>query len=194
MPSIDDFLLNYEDAVLYRRDLKIVQQNQWLNDSIIFFWFQFLSSRHPSFHFIDPSVLNFWMMEPDEPITLSNSTFLAVSDGLLGEQNVNQGTHWSLLYYHDGTFEHLDSMCHSNLSVARAVAKRVAPNARVTKHPQPHAQQRNSFDCGIYVLGYCECLANGSSLQQVDPAALRQRIASTILSMHQTLECTPEMI
>lgn len=57
-------VLNFRDALIYRGDLKLVQsRTAWLNDSLIHFYFNVLSSIHGDNDcvFMDPSVVSFFI-------------------------------------------------------------------------------------------------------------------------------------
>lgn len=72
----DELILNYNDAVIYGCDLRLIERRtEWLNDSCIHFFFTLLEqqrqsctgisttvpSTRRSLLFMDPSVVSFWM-------------------------------------------------------------------------------------------------------------------------------------
>lgn len=65
MPVDDDdvMLFNYNDAVLYQRDLRLVVDNEWLNDAVVHFYFEYLQKMDDchSNYFMDSSVVSFFM-------------------------------------------------------------------------------------------------------------------------------------
>jgi Ulp1 family protease len=38
MSEKNDIVLSYNDSIIYKSDLKLLDKNQWLNDRIIGFW------------------------------------------------------------------------------------------------------------------------------------------------------------
>jgi hypothetical protein len=38
MSAKNDIVLSYNDSIIYKSDLKLLDKNQWLNDRIIGFW------------------------------------------------------------------------------------------------------------------------------------------------------------
>lgn len=71
------------------------------------------------------------------------------------------GTHWSLLVLERGTrsFWHFDSIAGKNFKVAREISSRISEvlglgEFRVQEHWTP--QQKNSFDCGVFVVAIAE--------------------------------------
>jgi sentrin-specific protease 8 len=69
----DTLLLNYHDAVIYQRDLRLVVEDEWLNDSIMHFYLEYLQQRELASsndlnvlgidYFMDPSVVSFFMQQ-----------------------------------------------------------------------------------------------------------------------------------
>lgn len=70
----DDLILNYHDAVIYGRDLALLERRtEWLNDSCILFYFTYLRQQHHQQQkqheaavrsaclFMDPAAVSFWM-------------------------------------------------------------------------------------------------------------------------------------
>jgi Ulp1 family protease len=130
----NELLINYHDAVIYGWELKLIERRtDWLNDSCIHFFFTHLqqlyplnktttvppATRRPSFLFMDPSVVSFWMHQcidrdeiddfvkntqfPGKCSEGSGAIFIAVNDNMSTSSNKNpwqlsdRGSHWSLL-------------------------------------------------------------------------------------------------
>ncbi|KAG7337469.1 Ulp1 protease family protein [Nitzschia inconspicua] len=138
--TVDDgvMLLNYNDAVIYMRDLRLVVENDWLNDSIIHFYLELLKQESTEGHdyFMDPSVVSFFMQHCNDhediedfvasaPLPKDNGRiFIAVNDkmsaavesGAIWMQHTSrgcataQGTHWSLLLMTIGTSASADEI------------------------------------------------------------------------------------
>ena len=76
------------------------------------------------------------------------------------------GSHWSLLAYSaaDATFRHYDSCARSNRGAARRVFEAACPpGSQLVEQPTP--QQRNGYDCGVYVLALARLLCQRHSQQ-----------------------------
>jgi Ulp1 family protease len=121
-----EMVVNYQDAVVYGADLRLVQSRTgWLNDACIFFFLVFLQQQIPqedkkcNVTFMDPSVVSFFMHqciesdEIEEFVAGFQVPSVAVEGGLVGKilipindtmatessswQKPGCGTHWSLL-------------------------------------------------------------------------------------------------
>ncbi|XP_072321165.1 sentrin-specific protease 8 [Eucyclogobius newberryi] len=169
-------VVSYQDSLLRRSDVALLEGPLWLNDQVIGFAFEYFSSERfadlkESVTFISPEVTQFIKCAscPEElalflePLGLSSRrwVFLAVND------NSNQtagGTHWSLLLYHRGSnhFAHYDSQSGGNAAHARRVAHKLEAflcggGAAPLEEEQCPSQQ-NSYDCGMYVICVAEAL------------------------------------
>jgi sentrin-specific protease 8 len=174
----DEMVVNYHDACLYGRDLKLLDSpTAWLNDSCIHYQFMRLQQDFPQHLFIDPSVLSFLMHQCDEEDDLRdfrhshgnfaryNRIFLPINDDLASDQwqIPGQGTHWSLILICDASYFHFDSVKKNNDFAAAAVAQQwhkmigdsVEPKIVSCQAPQ----QVNGYDCGLHVLATAEFLA-----------------------------------
>ncbi|XP_020786347.1 sentrin-specific protease 8 [Boleophthalmus pectinirostris] len=173
---MDPVVLSFHDSLLRRSDLALLEGQQWLNDQVIGFAFEYFSAElftdlRDSITFISPEVTQFIKCAscPEElalflePLGLSSRrcVFLAVND------NSNQtagGTHWSLLVYHRGSnrFAHYDSQNGSNSVHARRIARKLEAftggGGRAGFVEEQCPSQQNSYDCGMYVICICEAL------------------------------------
>lgn len=165
----DEKILSYNDVVLRRSDLDILNGPNYLNDRIIEFYFSYLSSLFPSddILLVSPSIA-FWIKEcPDpaslkdfmEPLHLSQRKLILFpindnSDVCMAEG----GSHWSLLAFdrNSNVFVHHDSSsgcmneCHSK-QVYKVTLPYTASNATYRECPNM-PKQVNGYDCGMYVL------------------------------------------
>ncbi|KAD3336338.1 hypothetical protein R6Q59_028437 [Mikania micrantha] len=167
--SADEIVLSYNDAVLRKSDLGILNGAYYLNDRIIEFYFSYLSSLHPSEHILlVPPSIAFWIMNcPDissltdflQPLNLpskkliifpvNNNDDVAVAEG---------GSHWSLLAFEKtaNVFVHHDSYGGINKNHAKRLYKTIVPYTNVpgTRYIECDCspQQVTGYDCGLYVL------------------------------------------
>ncbi|EOA13952.1 hypothetical protein CARUB_v10027072mg [Capsella rubella] len=167
--SGDDKILSYDDVVLRRSDLDILNGHNFLNDRVIEFYLSYLSSVHstPTISLIPPSIA-FWISNcPDaeslkdfmKPLKCGDKDLLIfpVNDNLNVEE-AEGGLHWSLLvYYKDAnTFFHHDSLMGVNKWSAKQLFEAVSPfvsdGDAVYREYNETPQQKNGYDCGVYLL------------------------------------------
>ncbi|KAK7912364.1 hypothetical protein WMY93_012575 [Mugilogobius chulae] len=187
-------VVSYQDSLLRRSDLALLEGPHWLNDQVIGFAFEYFSSERftdlkESIAFHQPggySVHQMCFCSDElalflEPLELSSRrwVFLAVND------NSNQtagGTHWSLLVYHRGSnhFAHYDSQNGSNSLHARRIANKLeaflGAGRKAAFAEEQCPSQQNSYDCGMYVMCIAEVLcervrAEGSPRLSGPPSA-----------------------
>eukprot|EP00965_Chrysotila_dentata_P041400 1373024-Pleurochrysis_carterae.AAC.2 len=74
------------------------------------------------------------------------------------------GSHWSLLCYRNGCFEHYDSHREQNAFRAKEVARCLGPLLGTSTTPKvvqmAAPQQSNGYDCGMYVLAIAKKLCS----------------------------------
>jgi len=166
----DRTVLTYHGITLKEADVDILRGNFWINDQIIAFYFQFLESHTyrrfaQEFLFVSPQVTQLLKMterrdeeakcllDPLHPHT-KQFLFFPVNDN---EHERAGGTHWNLLVYSrpENTFYTFDSHGnHNKFATAKIVDVLRATLNCPTAHfiNCPSAQQRNMYDCGIYVI------------------------------------------
>ncbi|KAG7035453.1 NEDD8-specific protease 1, partial [Cucurbita argyrosperma subsp. argyrosperma] len=168
----DEKILSYNDVVLRKSDLDILNGPCYLNDRIIEFYFSYLCTCHPSEDILlSPPSIAFWIMNcPDtdglkdflQPLNLldRNLVIFPVNDN----NDVNKaegGNHWSVLvfYREANLFVHHDSCKGVNNSSAKRLYRAVARFMGVTNSTSEPSfvecsespQQVNGHDCGLYV-------------------------------------------
>ncbi|XP_016330844.1 sentrin-specific protease 8-like isoform X1 [Sinocyclocheilus anshuiensis] len=180
---MDPVVLSYQDSLLRRSDVALLNGPHWLNDQVIGFAFEyFATERFKSLGekvcFISPEVAQFIKYASCqeelaiflEPLSLASCrcVFLAVND------NSNQsagGSHWSLLLYRRDTnqFSHYDSQSGSNSLNARRIAAKleafVGTGAKVPFVEEQSPSQQNSYDCGMYVICNAEALCESARVE-----------------------------
>ncbi|KAJ4867412.1 NEDD8-specific protease 1 [Raphanus sativus] len=180
--SDDDKILSYNDVVLRRSDLDILNGPNFLNDRIIEFYLSYLSTVHTSsaISLIPPSIA-FWISNcPDteslkdfiEPLRLLESDLLIfpVNDNTNVEL-AEGGLHWSLLVYHReaNSFFHHDSLMGLNKWSAKQLFEAVSPfvsdGDAMYRECSDTPQQKNGYDCGVYLLAIarviCQWFSSG---------------------------------
>ncbi|XP_010443811.1 PREDICTED: NEDD8-specific protease 1-like [Camelina sativa] len=180
--SGDDKILSFEDVVLRRSDLDILSGSNFLNDRVIEFYLSYLSSVHssPTISLIPPSIA-FWICNcPDteslkdfmKPLKCHDKDLLIfpVNDNLNVEV-AEGGLHWSLLvYYKDAnTFVHHDSFMGVNRFNAKHLFEAVSPfvaNGDATyRECNDTPQQKNGYDCGVYLLAVARVICEWFSCE-----------------------------
>lgn len=170
--GVDEKILSYNDVVLRKSDLDILNGPNYLNDRIIEFYFSFLSSTldSQSVLLVPPSIA-FWIMNcPDaeslkdfvEPLKLSEKELVIfpVNDNTDVSQ-ADGGSHWSLVAYlrNANVFVHHDSNLGMNKMVGRKMFRSVVgflcdsgfgSNVKYVECSDS-PQQMNGYDCGVYV-------------------------------------------
>ena len=171
MNDDEKIVLNYHDSLVHKSDLRLLEPNQWLNDRIIGFVYDYF--EHDLFKhladkvaFVNPSSVQLLKMCSSldeakmcllEPLELKDKevVFLPLNNNT--ELSKAGGTHWSLLVFfkHDTTFKHYDSCMGSNSNQAILFYKKYK-NYFQSNHFDDinnFSQQSNSSDCGVYLLG-----------------------------------------
>lgn len=152
-PDDDELLVNYNDAVMYGRDWKLLVTNGWLNDACIHYHLQRLQHRYGQsnnqFVLLDPAVVSFLVHQADaddrrefraQHKLQDNSDMhilIPINDSMVTRADWwnMAGTHWTLLHYRQQQqharirplWRHYDSMattCTSrNSQAAQTVAR-----------------------------------------------------------------------
>lgn len=178
--EMDPVVLSYQDSLLRRSDVSLLEGPHWLNDQVIGFAFEYFTAERfkslgDSVCFISPEVTQFIkcascqeelaiFLEPLR-LVLRRWVFLAVND------NSNQaagGSHWSLLLYQrdSGYFSHYDSQSGGNATHARRITAKLraflGTGTEVPFVEEPCPSQQNSYDCGMYVICNAEALCESA--------------------------------
>ncbi|XP_077450503.1 sentrin-specific protease 8 [Stigmatopora argus] len=201
---MDPVVLSYQDSLLRRSDVTLLEGPHWLNDQIIGFAFEYFATERvgvlgESVVFVSPQVTQFIKCAscPEElamfldPLDLPSRCwiFLAVNDN--SEQSAG-GSHWSLLVYHHKSnhFSHYDSQNGSNSPHARRIASKLEPvlgaGKKATFVDEPSPEQQNSYDCGMYVICIAEALCEDPqlALQNLTPDFIQQKRSEWFILIH----------
>ena len=176
----DRVVLSYHDCLIYESDIKLLEGRNWLNDSLISFWFEYLSYEifrgNSRLLFISPELTQLIKMgDPNElPLFLDplnakhkDHIFLPVNDN--SSLVASGGSHWSLLIYskYDNKWYHYDSQRGSNYRDARCLSNRINNyldrDNPATLVDAMCTQQDNSYDCGAFVMIFAQRAAEQAS-------------------------------
>ncbi|MCL4137176.1 UNVERIFIED_CONTAM: hypothetical protein GTU68_022300 [Idotea baltica] len=178
----DKLVLRYHDSVIHESDLKLLEGRNWLNDSLISFWFEHLSQDvffgRSDLLFVSPEVTQLLKMgDPKElpvfldPLNARYRRYIFLPVNNHSSLVSSGGSHWSLLVYskYDEKWFHYDSQRGSNYRDARCLVHRV--NSYLDKFRCASARlqdaqctlQDNSYDCGAFVMVYAQRLAEMAS-------------------------------
>ncbi|CAG5859471.1 unnamed protein product [Menidia menidia] len=168
---MDPVVLSFQDSLLRRSDVSLLEGPHWLNDQVIGFAFEYFAAERfkalgASAAFISPEVTQFIKCAscPGELALFLESlglasrrwVFLAVNDN---SDRSAGGSHWSLLLFHRAAhrFAHYDSQNGSNSLHARRIAARLEPFLGAAG-AGPGGGRPPVYDCGMYVICIAEAL------------------------------------
>lgn len=166
---MSDIVLSYHDSLIRQSDCKLLLGNQWINDNIIEFWFEYLSNdlfKEKNLLTIGPSFAQLIKMTSSAEETEALLASLELEDKDLVLIPINNhsvtesagGSHWSLLvlYVRDRKFEHYDSLMHSdNVCHAKQIAgklNRLLRGNTLDLVIMTCNQQIDGYNCGIHVI------------------------------------------
>ncbi|XP_072880862.1 sentrin-specific protease 8 [Hemitrygon akajei] len=173
---MNSVILSYHDSLIRHSDLLLLNPPNWLNDHIIGFAFEYFATEQykeleGNVCFISPEVTQFIKCTASqeelaiflEPLALDQKSlvFLAVNDNSVQAAG---GSHWSLLFYsrERNCFSHYDSCSSMNESHARQIARKLqyflGTQSKVPFFEELAPVQKNSYDCGMYVICNTEAL------------------------------------
>ncbi|KAI9481730.1 hypothetical protein H4R22_001544 [Coemansia sp. RSA 1290] len=171
MKERDTLLFTYHNSSVYRGDAQSLRDGQWLNDSILSFYFEYIRfeilKNDPGVLLLKPAQVQLLQTENGResalPADMLRMRFIMVPIG--------SGTHWSLLVFirhsqQPAEFHYFDSMANANYHFALNVKRKLERVLTKGEHIYPlsmatHScpQQENSYDCGIFVVLFADLLA-----------------------------------
>lgn len=185
----DDRILSYHDAILLRSDLVDLSSPSFLSDRVLHFYFTHLSLSLPHSVLLLPPSLSFLLSVSPIPLPeldLPSKTLILFPVNDNPEASLpNGGSHWSLLVYFRpaGEFVHHDSSGGMNSPHAKALYRNVrhlvgGGGAEATYVEGFTPQQRNGYDCGVYVMAIAKviCEWKGDSGEEKWFGALREEV------------------
>eukprot|EP00271_Cylindrocystis_brebissonii_P004213 TRINITY_DN15818_c0_g1_i1.p1 TRINITY_DN15818_c0_g1~~TRINITY_DN15818_c0_g1_i1.p1 ORF type:complete len:231 (+),score=31.96 TRINITY_DN15818_c0_g1_i1:191-883(+) len=181
---VDRKVLSYGDVLLRSRDVDLLIEPHWLNDNLIEFYFEYLStnlSERKSTEggdgdevlLIGPSV-SFWLLHCGgggslaaavSPLHLTKRKLVLIAvNNNPSVETAEGGSHWSLLCYFrlTNSFHHYDSGGGGNWEVALSLANALGPHMGRTSSDKLNIfaeetpTQTNGYDCGVFLLAIAE--------------------------------------
>ncbi|KAN0006767.1 hypothetical protein ACTFIU_004958 [Dictyostelium citrinum] len=182
----DPLIVSYNDSTIYQSDINILKQsNQWLNDSIISFYLEWLKDGGENKNkipnevlLLSPSVVfccSFVESEQEIQLMFEQPLSLKTREVIFFPFNNNRdpnviggGSHWSLLIFIKSInkFIYYDSINRFNSDDATFI---ISKFKFLLSSPPKHnnnlkeflinektPQQQNGYDCGLYVLSIIE--------------------------------------
>lgn len=171
MSVLDTIILNYNDSLIYESDLDLLKEGNWLNDRIIAFVNDYFENEvfkteceDNLFAFLNPSTVQYLKLCESldeakmcflEPLGLNDKKIIFLP--LNNNKTVQAGgCHWSLLVIdnRNSIMKHYDSIG-SNADEANAFFNKFKTyfNCDLLENEEKFPKQKNSSDCGAYVLG-----------------------------------------
>ncbi|KAL5013585.1 hypothetical protein ScPMuIL_007855 [Solemya velum] len=177
MADDGEIVLNFNNSLIRKSDVKLLQGKHWINDIIIGFCFEYFEKEQfnhsaDKLAFISPNVTQFILLANGEELAVQLAplglpdrqyVFLAINDNLSFDEA--GGSHWSLLVYvrSKQEFQHYDPLNGSNKHIAKQLAYKLqphvhAPMGRMKIIEMDGPQQKNGYDCGVFVIAMAEHL------------------------------------
>lgn len=177
--STDRIILDYNDSLLHGSDLHLLQPNNWLNDRIIGFVYEYYEReffaeivQKQKITLVNPSTVQFLKLCESldeaimcffEPLELDKKNFIFFPLNNSVVTDAAGGSHWSLglLNRKTSTFSHYDSFGGSNSSEAVKFFQKFKAYFKIDKFvdEKEFPQQQNTSDCGVYVIGKYFCVS-----------------------------------
>uniref|UniRef100_A0A914XDS5 Protein SHQ1 homolog n=1 Tax=Plectus sambesii TaxID=2011161 RepID=A0A914XDS5_9BILA len=174
----DKRVLNYcEEVLLFERDVRLLDDRNWLNDQIISFALEYIyqeilpSAKQAKACIVSSNVCELFKFGDTDLIKqVCSDLGFAKKELLLLPVNDNDkpsqtgGSHWSLLAFHRkaNRFEYFDSLSYSNLDTAKSIASACESLLETAKKPKfnltPVPLQQNGSDCGVYLIEFAKVI------------------------------------
>ncbi|CAL8074217.1 unnamed protein product [Orchesella dallaii] len=175
--SYGKIILDYGDSLIRESEVDILKTNQWLNDAVIGFYFEYLGNQakshdnQPKIELYGPAVTQLIKLIPTyeelkcilgEGLETIEYALFPVNDSSDTDKG-SSGSHWSLLVYSrpDDKFMHFDSYGGSNEYAARLIHRKLTPlfSSTSTFHDfEGCCAQSNGRDCGLHVIMNAELI------------------------------------
>ncbi|KAK9511856.1 hypothetical protein O3M35_000437 [Rhynocoris fuscipes] len=192
MPLKNILILTYNDCSLFLTDFLLLQGPFWLNDKLLGFYMDYLENEvysDLSVCFIRPEVTQCLKLYPDlneflDPLGFNSKDYAVMILNDCDDKKSAGGTHWSLLVFSkpEHTFYHIDSLHGHNAYCAKTLATKIAQyvgdNYVYRFHDTVTLKQRNSYDCGVFVLcnldNVLKNISKNSNQFTIEPLTIEQ--------------------
>jgi len=207
----DPIVVTYQDVTIHSSDLDLLEGTNWLNDSLLAYYFEYLTydifkDYKEDMLFVHPSTMfiTTFMEDQQELIQVLKDLKIPSKKWVFLPINNNTdisntgGSHWALLVFarSTNTFSFYDSYGGHNRKHAVRAASKLWPLLGTTSEPKfvdVHTpQQKNGYDCGLYVLSISEFVAKSfigtnteslnSQVTQASMPVLRKKMKDDIIS------------
>eukprot|EP01122_Echinamoeba_exundans_P008967 TRINITY_DN3063_c0_g1_i1.p1 TRINITY_DN3063_c0_g1~~TRINITY_DN3063_c0_g1_i1.p1 ORF type:complete len:242 (+),score=43.76 TRINITY_DN3063_c0_g1_i1:40-765(+) len=158
----EEAIVTYVDTTIFQSDLDVLDPGCWLNDKIIGFYFDFLTTekiKSNKILFMNPStmILLAFIEDPQELAEALSDLQLSKRDLVFIPINNNSdvtqagGSHWSLLVFerHHNTFYYIDSAHEMNRVPASHTATKLVP----LLHPELQNAKKSHSNKGLFNFG-----------------------------------------
>lgn len=188
MSNDDKIVLSYYDCLIRQSDKNLLTGKYWLNDIIIGFYMEYLS------HNIVSKIENKKIVLASPELTqllkmIKLSDYPTVLDSFIDKDHINLiffplnnsenctdvgGSHWSLLIYshNENSCYHYDSCRGINDRTAKKFSKKIFKYFSPTNNGNflsiKCSQQKNTYDCGIFVICFTELICEKLLAKQCD--------------------------
>lgn len=170
----NQIILTYKCCSLKRSDINCLSDYTYINDIMISFYYEILNEKFPSDKYVlmDPAVSMSIIVEKNlkdikecifDPLDLKskNFVFVPINDNERIDYQTG-GCHWALsiidvnnnyIYYLDSLLSDIDNSHRSHKKLERLFGKKFAFEKVLNVK-----YQSNSYDCGMFVLGFTETI------------------------------------
>lgn len=168
-----DIVVSYNDCILRKEDVHLLEGPYWLNDAVIGFYFEYLSQKYKysrtSLLFISPELTQLLKLTDSheyrdflDPLDAKFKHYIFFPLNDCNSRSSAGGSHWSLIVFSkfDKTCFHFDSSNGMNSYVARSFSRDIMNylldrnSGHYIEVECPH--QENGYDCGLFVLCFSE--------------------------------------
>lgn len=166
---MSEIILNYHDSLLLKSDFELLNENEWLNDRLIGFLYEYFEREAfkelKIAQFVNPSTVQYLklcdsldearvcFLDPLE-INTREVVFFPLNNNI--QTDKAGGSHWSLmvLFRSNRSLVHFDSIG-SNENEARMFYNKYKSYFGIENFTidSSFPKQKNSSDCGVFLLG-----------------------------------------
>ncbi len=161
-----NFHLKYGGSSLCFSDIELLQGSEWLNDTLIGFYFEYLGSapetKEKDILCVSPQITQCIKIRPLseiseflDPLNANEKSLILFALNDHEECDKAGGSHWSLVVYSKmESIFHFDSISGKNFRQAQKFSEKILTFFSSSQNfiEQPCLQQNNGYDCGVHVL------------------------------------------